>query len=71
MAGVASGPQLYFMRKLLKEQIFRMLEDELKRRKRNLQTNRHEIARLSCEQKRLKKELQEINDFLWELKKSK
>lgn len=59
------------MRKQLKEQIFRMLEDELTRRKNNLRNNRYQITKLAAEQKTLKKELREINDFLWELKRSK
>ena len=48
-----------------------MLEDELTRRKNNLRNNRYQITKLAAEQKTLKKELREINDFLWELKRSK
>jgi len=59
------------MRKLMKDKIFSMLEDELKRRKRKLDDNRYAICRLSIEQKQLKTEWKEINDFLWEMKKSK
>ena len=59
------------MRKILKERIFTMLEDEMKRRKRALNENKYAICQLSKEQKRLKSEWKEINDFLWEMKRSK
>lgn len=53
----------------MKEKIFRMLEDELKNRKRKLNENKFEISRLAREQKNLKKEWCEINQLIWELKK--
>lgn len=57
------------MKKVMKEKIFRMLEDELKNRKRKLNENKFEISRLAREQKNLKKEWCEINQLIWELKK--
>ena len=59
------------MKKIMKEKIFSMLEDELKRRKRLLNDNKYKISALSREQKQLKLEWKEINDFLWELRKTK
>lgn len=59
------------MRKLMKERIHTMLEDELKRRQRALLDNRREIASLAREQVRLKKDWKEINTFMWELRNAK
>ncbi len=56
------------MRKLMKERIHTMLEDELKRRQRALNENRAQIRRLARDQVMLKKEWKEINTFMWELR---